>query len=132
MRAAWVSAFPSPKEGWGLTVIESNACGTPVVASRSPGLVDSVRDGETGLLVRHGDPEALAAGLGRVLRDEELRRSLGNRGLEWAARFEWDRSADEAWQVAVAAAAGGKLPSSFSETGPSGTGDPRRADQRTA
>jgi len=51
LNQAQVAAAPSPKEGWGLTVIEANACGTPVVASRSPGLVESVRDGETGILV---------------------------------------------------------------------------------
>ncbi len=50
----------SPKEGWGLTVIEANACGLPVVASRRPGLQDSVKDGETGYLVEYGDVEAFA------------------------------------------------------------------------
>jgi glycosyltransferase involved in cell wall biosynthesis len=60
LNRAMVLAAPSPKEGWGLTVIEANACGTPVVASRSPGLVESVRDGETGFLVTHGDVEALS------------------------------------------------------------------------
>jgi uncharacterized membrane protein YbhN (UPF0104 family) len=54
----------SPKEGWGLTVIEANECAVPAVASRAPGLVDSVRDGETGLLARYGDAEDFA-GLGR-------------------------------------------------------------------
>ncbi len=52
--------YTSPKEGWGLSVIEANACGVPVVASRSPGLCESVRDGETGFLVPHGDLKALA------------------------------------------------------------------------
>src|SRR5262249_8308362 len=75
--SAWVSPLPSPKEGWGLTVVESNACGTPVVASRSPGLVDSVRDGESGLLVPHGDARALADALLAILTDEELRQRLG-------------------------------------------------------
>ena len=93
---AHVAVCPSPKEGWGLTVIEANACGTAVVASRSPGLVDSVRDGETGLLVPHGDPNALAAGMLRVLQDEALRARLERRGLEWAATFTWDRCAEEA------------------------------------
>ena len=55
-----VCVCPSAKEGWGLTVIEANAVGTPVVASDSPGLRDSVLDGKTGFLVPHGDVEALA------------------------------------------------------------------------
>jgi glycosyltransferase involved in cell wall biosynthesis len=110
MQSAWVSAFPSPKEGWGLTVIESNACGTPVVASRSPGLVDSVRDHVSGLLVAHGDAAALAGTLERVLTDEPLRARLGAGGVEWASRFTWERAAGEAWAVAEAAARRGPLP----------------------
>lgn len=114
LRAAWVTALPSPKEGWGLTVVESNACGTPVVASRSPGLVDSVRDGESGILVPHGDAAALAAALERVLTDAELRRRLTEGGLQWARRFDWERCAEEAWQVARAVVEGHELPIEFS------------------
>ena len=59
MREGWVVVQPSPKEGWGLTVIEAGACGTAVVAADSPGLRDSVRRDETGLLVPFGDDAAL-------------------------------------------------------------------------
>src|SRR5678816_833982 len=96
LSAAHVAVCPSPKEGWGLTVVEANACGTAVVASRSPGLVDSVRDGETGLLVPHGDVPALADALARVLTDAQLRESLETKGLAWSQTFTWDRCADEA------------------------------------
>ena len=58
MRSAWANIFPSPKEGWGITVIEAAACGTPSLASDSPGLRDSVCHGETGFLVPHGDVDA--------------------------------------------------------------------------
>ena len=61
LRRAWAVALASPKEGWGLTNVEAEACATPVVASNSPGIRESVRDGETGFLVPHGDVEALAA-----------------------------------------------------------------------
>jgi glycosyltransferase involved in cell wall biosynthesis len=96
LSSAHVAVCPSPKEGWGLTVIESNACGTAVVASRSPGLVDSVKDGESGLLVPHGDVPELTGAIRRVLEDEALRAWLERKGLEWAATFTWDRCADEA------------------------------------
>jgi glycosyltransferase involved in cell wall biosynthesis len=99
LSAAHVAVCPSPKEGWGLTVVEANACGTAVVASRSPGLVDSVKDGETGLLVPHGDVGALAGALERVLQDETLRASLESKGLAWSQTFTWDRCADEAYAV---------------------------------
>ncbi len=84
---------PSPKEGWGLTAVEASACGTPVVASRSPGLVESVKHEVSGLHVPHGDPRALAEALSRLMDDERLWRRLSEGALEWAARFDWDESA---------------------------------------
>jgi len=99
LSSAHVSVCPSPKEGWGLTVVESNACGTAVVASRSPGLVDSVKDGRTGLLVPHGDVPALTQAIRRVLTDAPLRARLEQDGLAWAGTFTWDRCAAEAFEV---------------------------------
>lgn len=93
LRSAWVAALPSEKEGWGLTVIEANACGTPVIASDSDGLRDSVRPGETGLLVPHGDPTALADAMQTILCDRGLRARLSAGGLAWARTFTWDRAA---------------------------------------
>jgi glycosyltransferase involved in cell wall biosynthesis len=88
-----VAANPSSKEGWGVTVIESNACGTPVVASNVPGLRDAVVDGETGFLVPHGDIDALAGRMLAVLEDGELRGAMSARAIEWSERFSWDESA---------------------------------------
>jgi glycosyltransferase involved in cell wall biosynthesis len=90
LQSAWALVQPSPKEGWGLTVVEAAACGTPVVASDAPGLRDSVRRDETGLLVRFGDTAGLSEALVRVLTDAALRARLGRAGAEWAARFRWD------------------------------------------
>lgn len=90
LQSGWVVVQPSPKEGWGLTVVESGACGTAVVAADSPGLRDSVRRDETGLLVPYDDDEAMAASLVRVLRDAPLRERLAAAGRAWAARFRWD------------------------------------------
>lgn len=89
-----VVANPSAKEGWGLTVVEANACGAPVVASDVPGLRDSVRDGETGLLYDYGDVEELAEKLLLVLRDEHLRAKLSRGAVEFASGFRWERSAE--------------------------------------
>jgi glycosyltransferase involved in cell wall biosynthesis len=86
---AWVLVQPSPKEGWGLTVVEAGACGTAVVAADSPGLRDSVRRDETGLLVPFDDDSALEAALTRVLGDDALRAGLEAAGIRWAARFTW-------------------------------------------
>jgi glycosyltransferase involved in cell wall biosynthesis len=90
LQSAWALVQPSPKEGWGLTVVEAGACGTAVVASDAPGLRDSVRRDETGLLVPFGDTAALADALVRVLTDAPLRTRLGAAGVQWAAQFRWD------------------------------------------
>jgi len=88
-----VVSNPSSKEGWGVTVIESNACGTPVVASDVPGLRDAVVDGETGFLVPHGDVGALARKMLELLEDANLRRAMSDRAVEWSEKFSWDESA---------------------------------------
>jgi glycosyltransferase involved in cell wall biosynthesis len=95
LQRAHVVVNPSEKEGWGLTVIEANACGTPVIAAAVPGLRDSVRDGETGLLVPPRDEQALAAALARVLDDGALRARLARGALAWAQRFRWETAAEE-------------------------------------
>ena len=93
LRTAWVHVFTSPKEGWGLTNLEAAACGTPTVASDSPGLRESVRHAETGLLVPHGDVDALAAGLQNIVEHEEVRAAYGQAAIEFAGQFTWDRTA---------------------------------------
>ena len=92
---AQVMVNPSAKEGWGLSVIEGNACGTPVVAADVPGLRDSVLDGETGLLYPHSDIDAMAKAVIRLLRDEALRIRLGERSLEWSKEFTWQKAAEK-------------------------------------
>jgi glycosyltransferase involved in cell wall biosynthesis len=103
-----VLVYTSPKEGWGLSVIEGNALGIPSVASRSPGLRESVRDGETGLLVPHGDIGALTEALGRLLTDDALWWRMGEAGRAWAARYDWERSARETFDLAVEIIAEGR------------------------
>src|SRR5207253_5198137 len=66
LRRAWALVFASPQEGRGITNLEAAACGTPVVASNSPGIRESVRHGETGFLVPHGDIVAMAAAIDRL------------------------------------------------------------------
>lgn len=92
-QSAWVFVHPSSKEGWGNTVIESNACGTPTVAYSVPGLRDSIRNEETGMLVPYGDIEGLAQALSRILSDAQLREQLSQNSLKWASNFTWDRAA---------------------------------------
>lgn len=90
-RRAWVVASTSLREGWGMTVTEAGACGTPSVVTRISGHEDAVRDGVTGLLV--DGPEELVGALDAVLRDDVLRKRLGAAALEHASRFTWDTTA---------------------------------------
>lgn len=93
LRRAWALVFASPKEGWGMTNLEAAACGTPVIASNSPGLRESVADGESGILVPHGDLEAMRLAMHRVASSRELVRSMGERGRRFAEGFSWDAAA---------------------------------------
>ena len=95
LRRAWALAFASPKEGWGITNLEAAACATPVVASDSPGIRESVRDGVTGYLVPHGDVDAMASAMSRIAASPALVESLGVAGRRFAETFTWDRAADE-------------------------------------
>jgi glycosyltransferase involved in cell wall biosynthesis len=96
---AWVLVNPSVREGWGLNVLEANACGTPCVCYGVGGLRDSVRDGVTGFLVSDGDVEGLAEKIVAVLGDERLRRRLSENALEYAKQFNWDKTAKEFMRV---------------------------------
>ena len=93
LRRAWVHVLTSPKEGWGISNLEAAACGTPSVVSDSPGLRESVLDGETGLLVPHGDIDALVEAIGALLRDSERREEMGRRARSFAEGFSWEVSA---------------------------------------
>ena len=95
LRRAWALVFTSPKEGWGITNLEAAACGTAVIASDSPGIRESVRHGETGYLVRHGDVEQLAANMKRLAADRALVERLGEQGRRFATSFTWERAASE-------------------------------------
>ena len=94
-------AFPSEKEGWGLTVIEANALGTPVVARDAPGLRDSVRDDETGWLVENPDGgggrevDLWTEALDRALAEDARAIARRRRAIAWSRYFDWDRAADD-------------------------------------
>jgi glycosyltransferase involved in cell wall biosynthesis len=98
LRRAWSLVFASPKEGWGITNLEAAACGTPVVASNSPGIRESVRDGETGYLVKHGDVRAMGAAMDRIAADATLVSRFGVKAREFAESFTWERAALETEQ----------------------------------
>lgn len=93
LRSLWFTVNTSLKEGWGLTVVEANACGTPSVASNVPGLRDAVKDNETGLLYPYGDIAALSERILRLLEHPEDRLRLSAKAIEWAKSFDWENAA---------------------------------------
>ena len=95
LRRAWASALASPKEGWGISNLEAAACGTPVIAANSPGIRESVIDGETGFLVAQDDSGAMAAAMRGIVESPEMVGVLGAAGRRFAETFTWDRSARE-------------------------------------
>jgi glycosyltransferase involved in cell wall biosynthesis len=107
LQEVWFAVNTSSKEGWGLTVIEANACGTPVLASDVPGLRDAVRDNETGLLYTFGDTGELELKMRLLLGDRSLRERLGEEAARWAATFDWDAAARETLALLTARAGGG-------------------------
>ena len=78
-----------------MTNLEAAACGTPVIASNSPGLRESVVDGDTGILVPHGDLASMLAAMDRIASSRELVRVMGERGRRFAEGFSWDHAATE-------------------------------------
>jgi glycosyltransferase involved in cell wall biosynthesis len=95
LRGAVANVFPSPKEGWGMTIVEAAACGTPSLASDSPGLRDSVRDGETGFLVPHADAVALARRMVALVLDPALAARRGAGARRYAETLTWEGAADQ-------------------------------------
>ncbi len=93
LRRSWLHTLTSPKEGWGISILEASACGTPTIASDSPGLRDAVVDGKTGILVPHGDITALSEAIARLLRDPKTREGMGAAARKFSEGFTWEKSA---------------------------------------
>ena len=92
-RRSWVVASASAREGWGMSLTEAAACGTPVVATRTVGHLDAAIDGETGLLTDPDDTSDFAAAIMKVIDDDDLRARLSAGALRHAGRFTWEATA---------------------------------------
>jgi glycosyltransferase involved in cell wall biosynthesis len=101
LAGAWMSVNASQGEGWGLSVLEANAQGVPVLAYRRRGLRDSILDGETGWLLKDGADLAIAiADRLDQLKDPLVAARYARGARDWAATFTWDAMADRI-QVAL-------------------------------
>lgn len=96
---SWIAIQPSSVEGWGITNIEANLCGTPVVAANSDGLRDSVIDGKTGLLFKTGSAIELQRSIEELLENPQKLKSLSENSKEWGTNFSWKISAEKLMTV---------------------------------
>jgi glycosyltransferase involved in cell wall biosynthesis len=85
-----LEAFPIP-------LTEAMACGTPIITSNSSGLAEIA--GDAALFVDPGNPQEIAGGMERILRDPNLRSDLSRRALQRAKTFSWEKCATEILQV---------------------------------
>ncbi len=89
-----IAVNTSIKEGWGITNIEANACGTPVISANVPGLRDSVKEGLSGLLYEYGNIGQLSELILRLITGRQELMRLSEGAVQWAKTFSWDNSAE--------------------------------------
>jgi glycosyltransferase involved in cell wall biosynthesis len=99
-RRAWVLTSASAREGWGMTITEAAACGTPAVVTRIPGHLDAVDDEHSGLLA--DDSRRLGEHIEALIGDDAFRERLSKGALTHAARFTWAATARGTLEVLAA------------------------------
>jgi glycosyltransferase involved in cell wall biosynthesis len=92
LASTWLFVMPSEMEGWGLTIVEAAACGTPSVGYDVPGVREAIADGRTGAIVPNGSD--LTPVLAALLGDDERRGQLSRGALLGSLAYSWDRTAD--------------------------------------
>ncbi len=94
LSSVWVMVQPSMIEGWGITVIEANASGTPVVASDVNGLKDSISDGKTGLLFKVKNVNDLEEKIYKMIANPKTLKTFSDNAYAWSKKFSWQLSAE--------------------------------------
>jgi glycosyltransferase involved in cell wall biosynthesis len=123
VRAFDLLVQPSRWEGFGLTLVEAMAVGTPIVASRVGGIPEVVTDGVSGLLVPPGDPQSLASACGRILGDPQMAARFARAGIE-RARAEFGierlvRETEDLYRELLGRGRGAAEPAGGTRQGPS-------------
>jgi len=82
--------LPSKKEAQGIVLLEAQAMGKPVIATRQGGIPYFIKDGENGILIDYGRPDQIANAVEKLLFDRDFREKIGKEGKETARMFTWD------------------------------------------
>lgn len=99
LQNAWLFVNPSLMEGWAITTIEANACGTPAVASNVSGLKDSIKNPHTGYLATYGNANEFAQYITKLIKSKDLREKMSKESIKWAKEFTWEKSAKEFYDL---------------------------------
>jgi len=91
--------LPSSFEAQGLVLLEAQALGIPVIATRQGGIPHFIKDGKNGILIEYGKPDQIAEVLKKILKNENLARRLGETGRRLAKEFTWDKIAERILSV---------------------------------
>jgi len=97
-----IAICPSHREGFGISVIEANSVGTPVIGWDVPGSRDSIVDGLTGLLVPFPNLVAFADHITKLLTDDSAWTSMSENAVQWARDHSWENSASEFGKIVEA------------------------------
>ena len=97
--SSWVVVSTSVVEGWGLTISEAASCFTPAIAYDVCGLRDSIKNGETGILVEDGNIKKLTSTLIKVLGNKKIRARMSKNAFNFTKRMSWDESAEKFLKV---------------------------------
>lgn len=99
LQKAWLLATASLNEGWGLVVIEANACGVPAVAFNVPGLSESVNDNYSGRLVE--TDEDFIDQILEILSNADYRKRLSDGAIKHAAKYSWQNAAEQSLDILI-------------------------------
>ena len=91
MKSSKVFVLPSEREGFGLVIIEANACKLPVISisHEMSAVRELVQDGVNGFLVSRGSPDEIADVILKLISDDTLREQLAENGFEMSKKFAW-------------------------------------------
>lgn len=92
LSSSWVCVQPSEMEGWGITVIESNRCGTPVIGFNVPGIRDSIIPNKTGLICVEQNIDELIKNIIVTISNDSLRKEMEIEAKKWSMEFSWEKS----------------------------------------